>query len=89
MKSATFIAHIELLRTFKINDKKPQHAIKMTSWHKWRHIAQRDIKGFPQNMNSDDEIDNVNHGSDIEIGGDSSRESDDDTVTVCPSKCLL
>jgi hypothetical protein len=31
-------------------------------------------------MNSDDEIDNVNQGSDIEIGGDSSKESDDDTV---------
>ena len=31
-------------------------------------------------MNSDDEIDNVNPGSDIEIGGDSSKESDDDTV---------
>jgi hypothetical protein len=31
-------------------------------------------------MNSDDEIDNVNQGSDTEIGGDSSEESDDDTV---------
>ena len=31
-------------------------------------------------MNSDDVIDNVNQGSDIEIGGDSSEESDDDTV---------
>ena len=31
-------------------------------------------------MNSDDEIDNVNQGSDIEIGGDSSEDSDDDTV---------
>ena len=31
-------------------------------------------------MNSDDEIDNVNQGSDNEIGGDSSEELDDDTV---------
>ena len=31
-------------------------------------------------MNSEDEINNVNQGSDIEIGGDSSEESDDDTV---------
>ena len=31
-------------------------------------------------MISDDEIDNVNQGSDIEIGGDSSEESDDYTV---------
>jgi hypothetical protein len=31
-------------------------------------------------MNSDDEIDNVNQGSDIEISGDSSEESDDDFV---------
>jgi hypothetical protein len=33
-------------------------------------------------MNSDDEIDNVNQGSDIEIGGEtgSSEEMDDDTV---------
>jgi len=31
-------------------------------------------------MNCDDEIDNVNQGSDIEIGGDSSEESGDDAV---------
>ena len=33
-------------------------------------------------MNSDDEIDNVNQGSDIEIGGDSSEESDTDHQIV-------
>ena len=37
-------------------------------------------KGISRKMNSDDEIDNVNQGSDIEMGGDSSEESDDDTV---------
>ena len=31
-------------------------------------------------MNSDDKIDNANQGSDIEICGDSSEQSDDDTV---------
>ena len=31
-------------------------------------------------MNSDDKIDNANQGSDIEICGDSSEWSDDDTV---------
>ena len=31
-------------------------------------------------MNSDDKIDNANQGSDIEIGGDSSEQPDDDTV---------
>ena len=31
-------------------------------------------------MNSDDEIDNINQGSDIEISGDSSEELDDDFV---------
>jgi hypothetical protein len=37
-------------------------------------------KEVSRKVNSDDEIDNVNQGSDNEIGGDSSEELDDDTV---------
>ena len=36
--------------------------------------------GFSRKINSGDKIDNINQDSDIEKGGDSSEESDDDTV---------
>ena len=37
-------------------------------------------KGVSRKINSGDKIDNINQDSDIEKGGDSSEELDDDTV---------
>ena len=42
------------------------------SWNKWRHTAEKVIKGSPEKW-SDDKIDNANQGSDIEICGNSSE----------------
>ena len=56
----------------KRNGKKRHTTVKMTSWNKWRHTAERVIKGSPEKW-SDDKIDNANQGSDIEICGDSSE----------------
>jgi hypothetical protein len=56
----------------KSNGKKRHNIVKMTSWNKWRHTAERVIKGSPEKW-SDDKTDNANQGSDIEICGDSSE----------------
>ena len=44
-------------------------------------VGQKKIhKGVSRKINSGDKIDNINQDSDIEKGGDSSEELDDDTV---------
>jgi hypothetical protein len=56
----------------KRNGKKRHNIVEMTSWNKWRHTAERVIKGSPEKWD-DDKIDNANQSSDTEICGDSSE----------------
>jgi hypothetical protein len=57
-----------------------KYKFRSTHWNCLHCWTKKIHKGVSRKINSGDKIDNINQDSDIEKGGDSSEELDDDTV---------